>query len=211
MEIEKWWNGIREIYQEERTSRIYGNDANVPCRSIKNSSIDKRKQNFEITQMEKSKEEWFRILPLLNDRGKFNFKERNGVISACRPFATRHAYFSFLFTSRALIVQLVAHLYATLQLFQVWSLARKEGGRRKKNKRQGLSEGESARWHSYKTFTLPRGNCHGNSILFVREFSKTKINIRPIHQKRKAGNISVLTLQFSHIRAYSFDVSWKNK
>lgn len=50
------WNK-RDLSREERTSRIYGNDANVPSRSIKNSSIDKRKQNFEITQMEKSKEE----------------------------------------------------------------------------------------------------------------------------------------------------------
>lgn len=61
--------------------------------------------------------------------------ERSSVISAC-PFVpdTRHAYISFLFTSRALIVQLVAHLYTTLQLFQVWSLARKRGGEKKKKK-----------------------------------------------------------------------------
>ena len=139
--------------------------------------------------------------------------ERNSVISACRPFLP-DAFISFLFTSRALIVQLVAHLYLYFNFFkyEAWLKEGGEGEEEKKNKRQGLSEGESTRWHSYKTFTLPRGNCHGNSILSVREFSKTKINIRPIYQKCKGREtFPVLTLQFSHIRAYSFHASWKNK
>lgn len=97
---------------------------------LKNSSIDKRKQNFEIIQMEKSKND-FGFFLFLTIGGNLISKrcERNGVISACH--ATRLflvlIYFSSINCSTCCSLIRDASTFSSMK-------SGKEGGGKKKKK-----------------------------------------------------------------------------
>lgn len=107
----------------------------------------------------------------------------------------RHVYFILIYFVSINCSTCCSLIYASA--FSSMKLSKEEKKREGERERESgrKPERKSTRWHSYKTFTLPRGNCHSNSIFFVREFSETKINIRPTYRKRKTTN-SLLGSQF---------------
>ena len=114
--------------------------------------------------------------------------ERNSVISACRPFLP-DAFISFLFTSRALIVQLVAHLYLYFNFFkyEAWL---KEGGEGEEEKKIRGRDSRKGKAHGGTVTRLLR--CPGEIAMVIpsslsESSLKQKLTFDPSTRNAKAG------------------------